>query len=108
MRVRGRAWDKVEGQVTRAAPAGSRKVAGEALTTAAGGEVLVDPSDPKKETTVAPQWVVEVAPLGITKEQIEAWKPGLRARVRFSAAPEPLLQQWWRDLRQYLDDKASV
>jgi putative peptide zinc metalloprotease protein len=108
VRVRGRAWDKVEGQVLRDTPAGSRKVAGEALTTAAGGDVLVDPADPKKETTVAPQWVVEVGPQDITKEQIEAWKPGLRARVRFSAAPEPLLQQWWRDLRQYLDDKAEV
>jgi putative peptide zinc metalloprotease protein len=108
VRVRGRSWEEVGAKVVRASLAGSRRVTGEALTTAAGGDVIVDPNDPKKETTVAPQWVVEVAPQDISKESIEAWKPGLRARVRFGIAPEPLAKQWWRRLQQYLEDKATV
>jgi len=39
---------------------------------------------------------------------LEGWKPGLRARVRFAVDPEPLAVQWWRRLRQYLEDKGSV
>jgi putative peptide zinc metalloprotease protein len=108
IRVRGRAGEVVEGRVIHASQSGSRRVTEESLTAAAGGEVVMDPNDPKKETTVAPQWQVEVSPLEVTREQLGAWRPGLRARVRFAVDPEPLAQQWWRRLRQYLQDKASV
>jgi putative peptide zinc metalloprotease protein len=108
IRVRGSAGDELAATVTRRSPAGSRRVTDEALTTTAGGDVLVEPSEGKKPTTVAPQWVVEVEPRGTTAEQLAAWKPGLRAKVRFGVPAEPLAQQWWRTFRQYLSDKASV
>jgi putative peptide zinc metalloprotease protein len=108
VRVRGSAGDVVDGQVIRASQSGSRRVTEESLTTAAGGEVIVDPNDPKKETTVSPQWLVEVSPRATSQQQMESWKPGLRARVRFAVHPEPLARQWWRRFSQYLQDKASV
>jgi putative peptide zinc metalloprotease protein len=108
IRVQGHAGTVIDGRVVRAAQSGSRRVTGEALTTAAGGEVIIDPNDPKKETTIAPQWMVEVEPIEASAADMEEWRPGMRARVRFGVDSEPLGVQWWRKLRQYLEDKASV
>jgi hypothetical protein len=107
IRVHGRAGDEITAKVERHAPAGSRQVAAESLTNVAGGEVIADPSDPHK-STVVPHWVVEVSPQAAEPDLLKDWKPGLRARVRFGVASEPLLEQWLRRARQYLADKAEA
>ncbi|HYE61277.1 MAG TPA: PqqD family peptide modification chaperone [Phycisphaerales bacterium] len=109
IRVRGRAEDEIPGKLIRNAPAGSRRVAGESLTNKAGGDVIADPAAPEKSnTTVAPHWVVEVAPDVSNTEVLAGWKPGLRAKVRFGVQPEPLLSQWWRKVRMFVADKAEA
>jgi hypothetical protein len=108
IRVRGNAGDEIPATLIRNAPAGSRRVASESLTSGAGGEVIADPSDPDKSTTVAPHWVVEVAPATDDRTALSGWKAGLRARVRFGVEPEPLLTQWWRKVRQFVADKADA
>jgi hypothetical protein len=108
VRVRGRAGDEIQAVVTRNAPAGSRRVASASLTSQAGGEVVTDPSDPENATSVAPHWLVELEPRLDPTDNIAAWKPGLRARVRFRIEPEPLMSQWWRWFRQYVADRAQA
>ncbi len=108
VRVRGRAGDEIDAVVTRSAPAGSRRIVSESLTSQAGGELITDPTDPQNATSVAPHWLVELEPRLGEGDDISAWKPGLRARVRFSVEPEPLLTQWWRWFRQYVGDRAEA
>jgi putative peptide zinc metalloprotease protein len=108
VRVRGRAGDEISAVVTRHAPAGSRRIASESLTNRAGGEIVLDPSDPEGGSTVAPHWLVEVEPRLGPDDDISAWRPGLRARVRFGVPPEPLLTQWWRWFRQYVSDRTEA
>lgn len=108
VRVKGRAGDEIPAKLLRNAPAGSRRVASASLTNKAGGEVIADPTDPDSGTTVAPHWVVEVAPETSDTHALSGWKPGLRARVRFGVEPEPLLTQWLRRVRQFVADKAEA
>ncbi len=108
IRVRGRAGDEVNGAIVRLAPAGSRHVTSESLTNQAGGDVIADTNDRQSATTVAPHWLVEVEPRGADPAQLEGWRPGLRARVRFGVESQPLLAQWWRRLHQFLADKADA
>jgi len=104
IRVRGDAWRELDAHVLRVAPAASRRVTDPALATSAGGDVLLDPSDPEGHTSVVPQFVVEVAPTAPPS----GWQPGLRARVRFGVPAEPLGSQWGRRFRQYLSDKVGM
>jgi putative peptide zinc metalloprotease protein len=108
IRVYGRAGNEIPGTLVRNAPAGSRRVASESVTNKAGGDVIADPGDPEKTSTVAPHWVVEVAPAPSESGALATWKPGLRARVRFGVPSEPLLSQWARKLRQFIADKAEA
>ncbi len=98
IRVRGLAAEVVPGRITRKVPAGSRDMSEHSLSTTAGGDVAPDPNEPSGRRSLIPQFVVDVAPI----EPVLKWQPGLRARVRFSLPAEPLAQQWWRKLRQYL------
>ncbi|MBS0197932.1 MAG: biotin/lipoyl-binding protein [Planctomycetes bacterium] len=104
IRVRGDAGRVVPASVIRVAPVGSREVTNRSLTTDAGGEVVLDPRDPERKTSLTPQFVVELVP----QTPQTGWQPGLRANVRFDTAPRPLLAQWWRSLRQYLGDKVRA
>jgi hypothetical protein len=104
VRVRGRAWTRVEARVIRVAPAGERVVDREALGSDAGGEVLLDPMDRERATSIASQFLVEVEPTGATPD----WLPGQRARVRLSAPAEALVRQWWRRARQAIAERGAA
>lgn len=103
VRVKGDAGEVVPASVSRVAPAATRAVIRRALTSDAGGDTLLDPSDPKGETSLVPHFLVELAPVAPRA----TWQPGLRARVRFDLPNEPLASQWLRRFRQYLGEKIS-
>jgi putative peptide zinc metalloprotease protein len=96
VRVRGQAGDEIKARVTRVGPAGVRELDNPALTREAGGDVTTDPDDPKGQTALAAQFLVELVP----DRMPTGTQPGLRARVRFGVPSEPLLKQWWRRARQ--------
>jgi len=104
VRVRGQAGTVVDARIARVSPAGSRFVSRPSLSTQAGGDVLMDPTDPEGKATVQPHFVVEVEPA----ETSATWQPGLRARVRFGIEARPMAAQWWRTLRQFLSDRMPV
>ncbi len=103
-RVKGAAGDERVAVVTRATPAATVEVAQASLTTLAGGEVQLDPSDPDKRTSLTPQFTVELAPT----EANASWQAGLRTRVRFETPSQPLAATWWRKARQYLSDRTRT
>ncbi|MEZ6234129.1 MAG: hypothetical protein R3B68_08060 [Phycisphaerales bacterium] len=103
-RIRGLADQEIPAAVTRVDAAGSRILASPALAAAAGGDVLLDPTDPDGRRTLEAQFLVELAPDRLP----EGVMPGVRARVRFDAGTDPLLSQWWRRLRQRVTDRLGV
>ncbi len=103
VRMRGNAGLELPGRITRVLPAGSRSVDLAALTSLAGGDILIDPSDPQGKTAMQAQFLVEIelpeeAPMLV----------GQRARVRFEMPSEPLFSQWWRRLRQRLEERGGA
>ncbi len=104
LRVRGDAGSVVPAEITRVVPVGSRELADASLSTDAGGNIVLDPRDPERRTTLTPQFLVELRPRTLSP----AWQPGLRGNVRFELPHRPLLSQWWRRFQQYVDDRVRA
>lgn len=104
VRVRGQAGTKIPARITRTAPAGTRLLHSQALATSAGGDVLLDPTDPQQQRTIVAQFLVEVEPEPTTVHLA----PGQRAKVRLGIAPEPLLEQVWRRIQQYFTSRRAA
>ncbi len=102
-RVRGSAGTSHAARIVRVDRVATREVSSEALAATAGGEVLMDPTDERRRATLVPQFSVDVAPVAGGLDL----PPGLRARVRFSTPPEPLMVQWWRRAMQYVEGRAA-
>jgi putative peptide zinc metalloprotease protein len=104
IRVRGQAGTAIPARITRTGPAGTRHLSSKALAASAGGDVLLDPTDPQQQRTIVAQFMVEVEP-GETEVHL---KPGQRAKVRLGITPEPLLEQLWRRVQQYLTSRRAA
>ncbi|MDX9912034.1 MAG: efflux RND transporter periplasmic adaptor subunit [Phycisphaerales bacterium] len=100
VRVRGRAWREIDAEVVRSVPIASDVLDDASLAATLGGDVVVDPTDPRGRRTLIGQHIIEVR----TTEG-PALLPGQRARVRLGAPSEPLASQWWRSIRRYLSDR---
>ena len=96
-RLRGLSGTESAAEVIRVGPSGTRTVSSEALSTHGGGDVAIDPTDPKAQRTLHAQFVVVVR----TDDAPPTMMPGQWARVRLGIAPEPLLVQAWRRTLQY-------
>jgi len=103
-RVRGRAWREIEAVATSMAPIATRELRERALGTGAGGEILMDPTDPERRRTLRPHAAVKVVPLGST----QGLQPGQRVRVRFETPRASLASQVLRRVRQHLGGRFSL
>ena len=83
-------------RIIRQAPEASNQLPGAALTTAGGGQFIVDPSQKDDRVTRDNVFLIdldfEIKPLNIPL--------GTRAYIRFSHASEPIATQWYRRIRQ--------
>lgn len=86
----------LEGRIVRVVPAGEAALPSRALTTAGGGQISVDPKDPRGETALERMFQLDVA----IEDGIHAAYFGQRVRVRFDFRPEPLARQWYRAVRR--------
>lgn len=103
VRIAGMAGREFPAALIRVAGAGSRKISDEALGSAAGGEVLLDPGDPKRQSTLVSQFVLEVRP-----EFDQPPPAGVRARVRLGIESRPLFAQWWRRASQLFTERSQI
>lgn len=104
IRVRGNAGEKIPARAYSMAPAASRSLIEEALAVSAGGDVLLDPSDPQGQRTLDPHALVQVRPLDIPA----GLQAGQRVRVRFAGPDQPLAAQVWRRVSQYISARFSL
>lgn len=70
-----------------------------ALGWRGGGEIAVSPDDPQGLRTVEPFFEVRAT---VQPEPTASLLHGRSGKIRFKLAPEPLLRQWIRQLRQLL------
>ncbi len=104
VRVRGDAGTSIPARITRTGPAGSRRLPTKALATNSGGDVLLDPTDPEQQRTIVAQFLVEVEPEAGHARLV----PGQRAKVRLGIPAEPLVEQLWRRIQQYLTSRRAA
>jgi len=75
-----------------------------ALSTLGGGEVMLDPRDPKNLRTLTKSLHLEIHPA----EPMPVTEMGGRAYVRFDHGSEPLAWRLYRDLRQLFLKRFNV
>ncbi len=107
MRVLGRPEVAFTGRITKVLPAGHQKLPSAALGYLAGGSMAVNPEDPEGTEAAEPFFEVQIAPEAkVVAEQM--LRPGQRVVVRFSMPPRPLAVQWWRKLRQVMQERFAI
>lgn len=107
LRLRGQAGTELRVRVTSVAPAATRQLSAPSLSTVAGGELEVDPTDAEGQTLLTPRFSVDLEPVGELWDTVGTLRPGQRARVRLEAPSQPLLAQWTRKIRRYLDARLA-
>lgn len=84
------------GRVTKVHPRAGRTPRHPALTSMAGGPLLLDPSStPEHPLLIEPHFIVEVEP---DPSAVSRLAPGSRGVWRIEASRRPLAQQWYRAL----------
>jgi len=101
VKVFGLAGDTRTLEYESSSPVGVRRIRYPSLgQLIEGGGVAVDPSDPKGQSTLVPQWEVTLTFTDEASTPIVL--PGARATVRFTLESRPLISQWYRRLRRAL------
>ncbi len=113
MRVLGRPDVLIEGVITRLLPAGQRQLPSPALGYNAGGPVAVRETDESGREAAEPFFEVRVEPrFSTVAASGHASAPpllaGQRVVVRFKLDDKPLMQQWWRSIRQVVQQRFQI
>ena len=94
----------VPGVMRRVVPAASERLPTTALGSEGGGQVLIDPRDPKGVTAIQKLFQVDVE----LPAQSYLFNVGGRAYVRFDHGWEPPAVQWYLAIRQLFLSRLSV
>jgi putative peptide zinc metalloprotease protein len=104
VRLTDRLTDVVHGVMRRVVPGASEQLPTTALGSEGGGQIVVDPRDPKGVTATQKVFQVDVE-LPIASPRLNV---GGRAYVRFDHGWEPLAVQWYLAVRQLFLSRFSV
>jgi len=99
LRLEGAIGKPLAGRVVRQVPAGRDEVPSQALTPSGGGQIAVDPRDPKGLRTLERVFEIDVE---LLDPPARALPFGQRVHLRFDHAAEPLAVQAGRALRRLL------
>jgi putative peptide zinc metalloprotease protein len=88
-----------------AIPVEQSKLPSMALGFGAGGDIAVDTADATGTSTVEPFYEVRLEVMDTDEVTMYHGRSG---RVRFKLGLEPLLQQWYRKLRQLLQERYQI
>jgi putative peptide zinc metalloprotease protein len=105
VRLRGQAGFALPVGDLRLIPAAQNKLPSAALGWRSGGEVPIAPTDPEGRQAMEPFFEVKA---GLKGQVDVAFWHGRSGKIRFNLDPEPLLQQWWRRLRQVLQKRYQL
>ena len=105
VRLRGQAGTVIPTGELRIIPAAQKTLPSAALGWMAGGEVRVAPNDPQGRQATEPFFEVKAA---VQPAADVVFFHGRAGKIRFDLGPEPLLQQWWRRLRQLLQKRYQL
>jgi len=124
VRIQGRLYDHLDSivdfdlDVQRSGLAGVRALPHPSLSLSVqGGGIATDPTDGQGKRTLSPQWLITLRPRTPIVERGTAptptkigldTLPGTRVRVRLSRPPEPLARQWYRRIRQALNERFDI
>lgn len=105
VRLHGQAACLLPVRSSQIVPGGQRRLPSAAVGWAAGGDVATELSDASGMTAAEEFFVVlaELDPLPAA-----SLRHGLTGKVRFELPPQPLLTQWWRKLRQLLQERYGL
>jgi putative peptide zinc metalloprotease protein len=104
VRLAERLASPIDAGVTRLVPAASDELPSPALGSAGGGQVPMDPKDPKGQKAMRKVFQVDLqlpVELGLVNV-------GGRVYVRFDHGWEPLMIQWYRQGRQLFLSRFNV
>ena len=107
VRLRGQEGVNLQAGTTRVLPFEQGLLPSPALGMSGGGELAVSPSDPKGVTAAEPFFRIEAELPGAAAEGVRLVH-GRIGTMRLTLADRPLLQQWERRLRQFLQRKFRV
>jgi putative peptide zinc metalloprotease protein len=105
VRLRGEAGHQLAVGELRVIPAGQRVLPSAALGWLAGGEVPIDTHDPEGRQAAEPFFEVKA---DFDPPTSPALFHGRSGKIRFKLAPEPLMDQWIRRLRQVLQKRYQL
>lgn len=94
----------VDGAIRRVVPGASEQLPTTALGSEGGGQIVIDPRDPKGVTAVQKVFQVDVE----VPAESSRLNVGGRAYVRFDHGWEPLAVQWYFTIRQLFLSRFSV
>lgn len=98
VRLADRSGESLRASIDRFIPAGQLQLPSPVVGTTGGGEIPVDPADPKGLRSLDSIFQVDLLlPQSIRNPHI-----GLRVYVRFEHGTMPLAMQWYRQVRQLL------
>ncbi len=104
MRVRGNPTIHLPGRITYIDNAGKRQLPSAALGYRAGGTLAVDPTDPEGRRTIESFFEVHIDP-DRANEFYAMLRSGQTVVVRFEMPKKPLGEQWWRAIRQMIQQR---
>jgi len=104
VRLADRLTDVVRGVMRRVVPGASEQLPTTALGSEGGGQIVVDPRDPKGVTAVQKVFQVDIE-LAVASSRLNV---SGRAYVRFDHGWEPLAVQWYLAIRQLFLSRFNV
>lgn len=104
VRLAERLTGVVDGAIRRLVPGASEQLPTTALGSEGGGQIVIDPRDPKGVTAVQKVFQVDIE----LPAQPSRLNVGGRAYVRFDHGWEPLAVQWYFAIRQLFLSRFSV
>ena len=107
IRVSGQEGDNIRAFKTQVVPHENGILPSKALGMAGGGEIAVDPADPHGLTATEPFFRVQ-AELPTVPAEGPLLAHGRLGVMRLTLSSRPLLQQWERGLRQFLQRRFRV
>ncbi len=105
VRLHGQAATALPAEQTQLVAAAQKILPSAALGWGGGGDVMIDTTDPSGRRAAEAFYALT---LDIPNDRGVRLFHGCAGTIRFDLPPEPLMQQWWRKSRQFLQRRYQI